>query len=283
MNVSPEYLHAVRGAFAWAHIWAHPDVLIRVDEEDHASPFTHVLGYHWPRVPLRVTVSCPYGRPDPRGPDAGESVHITYDPRGRMVRGRPPAEVGAVVPLDLTAGELEQHALATRMRLDRELARGYRAVQSSVPAPDHIARERPALPQHAGGRYLDTDVEAWWVDGHDDVGELIRYRRRSMEGRPTVRVSIGPVPEDDVEERPALTRWASTHRTAGSIAGELIVRHGWPQTSTHVWVDEEGEVEPFEYPELVEVLDGEIVADRVDLSPLQDLADGGLTVWDLDG
>jgi hypothetical protein len=187
MNVSPEYLRAVRGAFAWAHIWAHPDVLIRVDEEDRASLFTHVLGYHWPRVPLRVTVSCPYGRPDPRGPDAGESVHISYDAQGRMIRGRPPAEVGAIVPLDLSAGELEKHALATRMRLDRELDRGYRAVQSSVPPPDHIARERPALPQHAGGRYLD-------------VGELIRYRRRSMEGRPTVRVPVGPAwPQTSVD------------------------------------------------------------------------------------
>lgn len=151
-TATPEYRRAVLGAFAFATIWSIDAVTIVVDDVDHASVYRSYVG-GMNTTPLLVTVRTPYGRPDPRGPDSNESAHLVFakDATGRTVtvRQRPPAQVGAVVPLDLTAAELEHHALAARARLDRELERGYGVLHTVPPPPDHHAAERKLLPERA--------------------------------------------------------------------------------------------------------------------------------------
>jgi hypothetical protein len=148
-EASPKYFRAVLGAFAWAHIWQRPDVQITVTTEPPESRFASMFGMDG--TPLRVTVTHPYGRPDPRGPDR-ESTLITYerrDGRIRTLKSRPPASIGAVVPLGQTAIELARHALAARVRLEVELQRGYGVIHTSVPAPSMFRAERKLLPERA--------------------------------------------------------------------------------------------------------------------------------------
>lgn len=157
MSSSYDYRRAVLGAFAWAHIWHRPDVVLIAEPETppHWEPWMGEL-------PIRVTVQHPYGRPDPRGPDC-ESTLVTFhrDARGRTVteRGRPPAQVTAIVPPGEPATMLARHALAARVRLERELARGYGEIhRTSPPPPDRFAADRPLLPQWAATEVLDGEL-----------------------------------------------------------------------------------------------------------------------------
>jgi hypothetical protein len=145
-EASDEYRREVLGAFAWAHVWQRPQTRLVIGDEVQGSYAAMFAVYGV--TPLRVTVSHPYGRPDPRGPGK-ESTLITFEKVGGRVltkRGRPPASVASIVGLDESPSSLARHALATRARLERELERGCGVIHTTtLPASDTIRAERKLL------------------------------------------------------------------------------------------------------------------------------------------
>lgn len=148
---------------------------------------------------LNVTITIPWGRPDPRGPGK-ESTLIRWDERGNMVRDRPPCVLQSLVRRQDASRPtaIDKFAIAARARLDRELARGYADIRglADLSRPTDTIRERPMLPARTtAGIRLGNGITAYRLLQHDQPwGALYEA---TVEPPPPVFIDVTLTPQSE--------------------------------------------------------------------------------------
>lgn len=132
----------------------HPDAKITIAPETGATAMLLQLrGEAREGDLINVTITIPWGRPDPRGPGK-ESMLWTFDPGSRKpVASRPPCQLQTILHRkDLhDTRHVDRTAETAAWRLDRELDRGYAEIYAEISAtplePEHYTwdTDRPAL------------------------------------------------------------------------------------------------------------------------------------------
>lgn len=155
---------ACLGAWARWLLPIYPNIKIGVEQEDGPTAMRlRQLGQL-----LTVTVTHPWEGRDPRGPE-NETFPMTYV-NGRWVKGatRAPCVLATIIHRREAAQPMvvDRHAQLARIRLQRELARGYAIVQEGPMAPELFGDRKQLAERTTCGGVLGGHVTSYALWGN---------------------------------------------------------------------------------------------------------------------